>query len=245
MFTRRHFLYAGLGVGVTAMLSSAITAVAGPLQGALIAGAGRASVRLTGLYPLDDFVGEHDPLYVRVLLMEFAGQRQAIVQVDMTSLSEQVIARMKTLLSGVAGVGADNIIVNASHSFSTPHIMKDTPATKAAFAAFETALREAVAQAMSSLQPARLGAGSGFGRVGVNRNIETPFGWWLGADDAGYSDPHIGVIGLAREDGKAAGRFSQLLRATRSNGCFRKGGGWPPGECRSGRCCLPLYRKSL
>ncbi|MCX8960955.1 hypothetical protein [Erwinia psidii] len=154
------------------------------------------------MYPLDDFVSEHDPLYVRVLLMECNGQRQAIVLVDMTSLTQPVIVRMKTVLSGVAAVAADNIIVNASHSFSTPHIISQTTKTQTVLAAFETVLHSAALLAVNNLQPARLGSGSGYGRVGVNRNINTPYGWWLGADDKGYTDPHIGVIALGGEDGK-------------------------------------------
>lgn len=205
MFTRRYFLQAGVGLGAAAMLTPGLSAVISGNNRMLKAGVGRANVALTGLYPLDDFVGEHDPLATRVLLLEQEGQRQAIVVVDLTSLTLDVITRLKSVVTGVAGVAADNVIVNASHSFSTPHIFTDTSQaayTQAVLTAFEQALRRTATQALHSLQPARLGTGQGVNRLGVNRNINTPYGWWLGADDTGFADPHVGVVSLRALDGR-------------------------------------------
>lgn len=199
MFTRRHFLQAGVGLGAAAMLTPGFSAFLSGKNNRLKAGVGRANVVLTGLYPLDDFVGEHDPLATRVLLLEQDGQRQAIVVVDLTSLTQDVIVWFKSILAEVSGVTAANTIINASHSFSTPHIF--TGASAAVLAAFENAVRSAATQAVSSLQPVQPGIGNGLSRIGVNRNINTPAGWWLGADDAGYSDPHVGLISLNTADG--------------------------------------------
>lgn len=204
MFSRRHFLQAGAGLGAAMMLTPGFSALTGNTP-RLKAGVGRASVELAGLYPLGDFVAEHDPLFTRVLLLEQAGQRQAIVVIDLTSITPEVIARMKPILLEVTGVRAENAIINASHSFSTPHISTPTSpetATTAVLSAFESALRRAATQAINALQPARIGTGNGISKIGVNRNINTPHGWWLGADDSGYSDPHVGVICLSALDGQ-------------------------------------------
>ncbi|MEN3754491.1 hypothetical protein ABC733_23050 [Mangrovibacter sp. SLW1] len=147
----------------------------------LIAGAGRAEVDLSGMYPLGEFTGEHDPLNTRVLLLDNGSQRQAIAVIDLTSITAEVIAHMKEILAQVTGVTANNAIINASHTFSTPHIFLhdnhgQNNATQAQqlLDAFDTALRKAAQQAVAKLQPATLGAGSGTCRAGVNRNVETP-----------------------------------------------------------------------
>lgn len=204
MFTRRNFLLAGTGLGATALLKPAFSATTPDNLGRLIAGAGRASIMLDGLYPIDDFVGEHDPLCIRVLLLEGENLRQAIVVMDITSLTQEVISRMKTILTNEAGVDAKNAVITASHTFSTPHIFtgdREASYTSALLNAFENALRLAIRLAVSTLQPVSLGNGNGFCRIGVNRNINTPFGWWLGANDAGYTDPHVGVISVNGRDG--------------------------------------------
>lgn len=133
---------------------------------------------LDGLYPIDDFVGEHDPLCIRVLLLEGENLRQVIVVVDITSLTQEVISRMETILANEAGVDAKNAVITASHTFSTPHIFtvdREASYTSALLNAFENALRLASRLAVSTLQPVSLGSGNGFCRIGVNRNINTPF----------------------------------------------------------------------
>ncbi|WP_226568423.1 hypothetical protein [Mangrovibacter yixingensis] len=207
MYSRRDFLWAGVGLSAAALLMPGASFAAN--NKGLIAGAGRAEVDLSGMYPLGEFTGEHDPLNTRVLLLDNGSQRQAIAVIDLTSITAEVIAHMKEILAQVTGVTANNAIINASHTFSTPHIFLhdnhgQNNATQAQqlLDAFDTALRKAAQQAVATLQPATLGAGSGTCRAGVNRNVETPWGWWLGADDAGYTDPHVGVLRIDGHNGK-------------------------------------------
>lgn len=178
--------------------------------GTLTAGAGRADIQIPPeLYPLDGFVGQHDPLAARVLLLEEEGQRLAIAVVDQTSISDESISAMKAILNKVAAVSPDNAIVCASHTFSAPHLLpaEHTPAAMRGKAAaleqvIEAAVQTAAAQAVSTLQPARLGFGLGMSRVNVNRDIPTAKGWWLGANDAGYADSSLAVLRVNSLDGK-------------------------------------------
>ncbi|MCX8999844.1 hypothetical protein NOF55_22325 [Rhizobiaceae bacterium BDR2-2] len=209
MQSRREFLVAGLLAGAAVALGPALSmADAGP---AFSAGAGRADVVFdASLFPLDGFAGERDPLAVRVLLLDGGAARLAIAVVDLTSISDAVIARFKAILGEVAGVEAGNAIVCASHTFSAPHVFapgqapggSDTASNDAALQAFDAAVHTAATQAASVLQPATLGFGQGISRVNVNRDVETPSGWWLGANDAGYSDPTLGVLRIDRLDGR-------------------------------------------
>jgi len=166
------------------------------------AGAGKADIAIpAAVFPIDGFSAQHDPLAVRVLLMDDGARRAAIVVVDQTSISDTSITAMKAIVTEAAHVGADNIMVCASHGFSAPHVfpadrtppeLRDKSAALAQ--AIDTAVRAAATDAFVHLQPAKVGFGQGISRVSVNRDVGTPFGWWLGGDDAGYSDPTLGML---------------------------------------------------
>lgn len=211
MRSRREFLRTGLILGTAALVLPGVASGAPRNAASFSAGAGRQEVVFpSGLYPLDGFAGQHDPLAVRVLLLDDGDTRAAIAVVDLTSISAEMIAGMKAILAEVAGVAADHAIVCASHTFSAPHVFSggqappgtDTSRNAAALAAFESALRAAARQAVAALQPARLGAGQGSTRVNVNRDVATPHGWWLGANDAGFADSAVGVLRIDGADGQ-------------------------------------------
>ncbi|WP_416262183.1 hypothetical protein [Gibbsiella quercinecans] len=211
MQSRRQFLLTGIGLGAAALLQPLVAAAGTATASALRAGAGRAEIVFpAALFPLDGFAGVHDPLAVRVLLLDDGRQRLSIVVVDLTSIAEGMISAIKTILTEVAGVPPDNTLVCASHTFSTPHIFPagqapagtDTVRNEAAWRAVLAALRTAAEHANAGLQPARLGFGAGTSRVNVNRDVPTPHGWWLGANDAGFADPFLGVLRIDGRDGK-------------------------------------------
>ena len=189
-----------------------VAALASPTAwaAAFIAGIGRADIALpAALFPIDGFVGQHDPLTARVLLLDDGTTRVAIATVDLTSMSGEMVAAAKAILAQAAGVLPMNAIVCASHTFSAPHAMVPPDATpaeqdrKAAFAAtIEAALRAAAVGAAANLGPARVGAGAGASRVAVNRDVRYPAGWWLGADAAGLTDPTVSVLRVDGIDGR-------------------------------------------
>ncbi|HYS66112.1 MAG TPA: hypothetical protein VEN30_20190 [Paraburkholderia sp.] len=212
MRSRREFLLAGLGLSAAVLTQPDISNGATATDASRFrAGAGRADVAFAAsLYPLDGFTGEHDPLAVRVLLLDDGSTRIGIIVIDLTSIADGMITSMKAILTEVAGVPADHAIVCAGHSFATPHVFvggqvpPDTDAARNAAMrqAFDAAMRTATTQAVSSLQPAQLGFGAGTSRVGVNRDVPTPHGWWQGANDAGFADPFVGVLRVDGRNGK-------------------------------------------
>lgn len=168
----------------------------------LRAGAGRAQISLLpdGL-PLNGFGTVHDPLYARALVLEDDAIRTVLVLVDLTSLPPELIAELKSVAGQLSGVAPDAVMVVASHTFSAPHVVPEpqVPAGElAAHAALIQAIKDAVCgcvgEALASLCPARLRAGRGRCAIGVNRDVETADGWWLGADDAGVNDPELPVL---------------------------------------------------
>lgn len=169
----------------------------------LLAGAGKSWIRFDDLkWPLDGFSGQHDSLGIRVLLLENTCGRFCIVVVELTSLSNELAASMKTLISEKIHTSVENILVCASHTFSAPHVFTDEqipPGTdkrqnQEILCRLKTSLLTALNQAKSRLQPARIGFGSGACQININRDQLTNKGWWLGKDSNGFADPFVGVV---------------------------------------------------
>ncbi|WP_239648462.1 neutral/alkaline non-lysosomal ceramidase N-terminal domain-containing protein [Komagataeibacter europaeus] len=210
MPSRRDFM-ATIAPGALVALGAGPVRAATTGKPAFRAGSGRADIVFpSGRFPIDGFTGQHDPLAVRIVLLDDGTTRLAIVVVDLTSISGELITAIRTIVTDVAGIATPDIIVSASHTFSAPHIFAagqappgtDMKANAAAWQAVIQAARQAATRALASLQPARLGAGQGTSRVSVNRDVRTPYGWWLGADDAGDTDPTVSVLRIDRLDGR-------------------------------------------
>ncbi len=194
------------GALAATLLSLATAAHTAPLT----AGAGRADIQIpASVFPIDGFVGVHDPLAVRVLLLDDGKQGLGVVVVDQTSISTDSITAMKAIVSQITGVPADNIIVCASHGFSSPHVfpadhtppeMKDQSSALAQ--AISAAVHDAAIAAVADRQPARAGYAGGTSRVGINRDVPTSDGWWLGGNDSGFTDPNLGVLRIDGASGK-------------------------------------------
>lgn len=175
----------------------------------LRAGAGRAEVTLSpaGL-PLNGFGTVHDPLQVRALVLADDQTRAVLVLADFTSLPTELISETKLIASQLAGVTPDAVLVAVSHTFSAPHVLPEPQVpeselkARAALAqAIADAVHRCVSDAVSTVRPARLLAGLGRCLVGVNRDLETTAGWWLGANDDGVRDPEVPLLVLEDLDG--------------------------------------------
>lgn len=174
------------------------------------AGAGRAAVELPPhLFPLEGFASVHDPLYVRVAVLDDGATRLALVVIDQTSVFEEQIDRTRDILRRSCAVDPLHCLVVASHTFSAPHVM---PAGRAVegqedknallAAAVDAAVARAATAAADSMRPARVGFARGTCRVNVQRDVRTPHGWWLGADDGGDTDDGVGVLRIDASDGR-------------------------------------------
>jgi hypothetical protein len=86
------------------------------------AGAGKSEIQITpDMWPLEGLTSQHDPLRVRVLLMDDGKARTAIVVLEQPSVSQGTIDGVKASLAKLAGVSAENAIVVGTHTTSAPH----------------------------------------------------------------------------------------------------------------------------
>ena len=174
----------------------------------LLAGAGRARIVLPAdLFPVDGFLAERDPLYARVVLLWRGTERLTLAVLDQTSIAAASLAGIRRILPGPA-------LICASHTFSAPHVAGDSrPELQRAL---ETAVAEAARQAVRELQPARIGWASGSADINVNRDVQTPDGWWLGANHAGPPFPATFVVTMANGAAKYladAGSYQRITYA--------------------------------
>ncbi|MBT2412464.1 hypothetical protein J7I94_18150 [Streptomyces sp. ISL-12] len=167
-------------------------------------GAGRAVIELpSSLLPLDGFTTVHDDLYVRVLLVHGAERSVALVVLDLTSISSEGVAALRTIVSDAADVEPADILMTVTHTFSTPHIQPCSGVSSPFMAQVSQAASTAVAAAVTSLRAGRVGHGSGECDVNVNRDVLTADGWWLGTGESGTSDKSVGVTRFDDADGNA------------------------------------------
>ncbi|MCD8161454.1 MAG: hypothetical protein LUE61_09895, partial [Clostridiales bacterium] len=71
--------------------------------------------------------------------------------------------------------------------------------------AIADATKQAVKEASASFQEAVLGVGSGPCDVNMNRDVETPFGWWVGLNPEGTSNKTAEVLRVDSLSGKTLG----------------------------------------
>lgn len=185
-------------------LCSASTPLLGATQTTSLAiGAVQCAIDIPDAYfPQEGFVGVHDKLYTKTLLVDNGACRLALVVVDLTSLGADQLSSKKELVSREGDVDPANIFICASHTFSAPHAMPDSmerteeDRTKNAMLqqAINDSISKSVIAAKKNVQPAKIGYGTGACNVNVNRDTLTAEGWWHGSNEHGVSDKTVSII---------------------------------------------------
>lgn len=188
----KHLLWAGLAVALTGLLSSAS---AGDLR------AGAAKVSITP--PASDFpfapnseppfVGVHDDVYARALVLDDGAQRAAVVMLEVTRVPDP-----EALVSAIAkeiGTRESSVLVAASHThsvFTTSYRPgRSTPTHDRDVERVKQGALAAVRQAVAGLQTARIGFARGEAWINVNNGEQRGR---KEADPQGPSDKSLDVV---------------------------------------------------
>jgi hypothetical protein len=151
--------------------------------------------------------GTLDPLYARVLVLEAAPQRLALVTLDLgRSFGPGSLARLRAAALRTSQITC--VLVAASHTHSAP-VIKDE--YRDAPPAWEQAaldkIGKAIAEAAGALQPARIGVGTGALYIGHNRlrvNADGSVSWFernTTRVPTAPVDPTVTVLRIDRADG--------------------------------------------
>ena len=186
----------------------------------LFAGAGCGTIHFPdALFPMEGFKGIHDEPVARVLVLE-CGEKAALVSLELVMLPPELVDMVKTIVSDRAGTKKENIWVHTTHAITTPHAPHapmgpggvplpisegDKVLLEEKKAMYAEALRHAVAEAADgaakAFQPAMLGYGQAASHISINRDVETPFGWWIGQNPEGKTNPNFDLLRFDGADG--------------------------------------------
>lgn len=188
----------------------------------LFAGAGAAPICFAQeLFPLESFRAVHDDPHARVLLLE-CGKRTAIACLELVMVPDGELDVLRKTIGEVTGTPVENIWLHVTHAITTPHAphapkgmggvdLEISDEERQALArkmelynaAVEAAVAKAARQAADSFRPAKMGVGTGQCHVNVNRDISTPYGWWINFNPDGPSNHTATVLKFEDEAGKA------------------------------------------
>ncbi len=172
--------------------------------------AGAARVEITppaGAFPVTaaderPFVGVHDPLYVRALILDDGTTRLVIVSVEVTAVP--AATEIEQMVAKAANVPAANVLISATHTHSVPlvffHGGMPTPEQAREIDGIQNAAVSATEQAMQHLALARIAFSRG--QAYVNMNNGEVDGLAQGSDATGPSDKSLDVIRVDGRDGK-------------------------------------------
>ncbi len=172
-------------------------------------GAGIKVIEVPEAYmALEGFTKVHSPIHARAVIIE-ANFKMLIISLEMTSMMSREIEWLKALIEEEIGIAKEHIWVTVTHTFSSPHILPDkmleSDRDQRLSEAFKNNLASAVVAAVHTanehLKTAIVGYKTGFCSVNVNRDVETPLGWWLGNNGQGISDKTVSVMKFQDEEG--------------------------------------------
>jgi len=185
-------------------------------MGELLAGVGRRSVapplgiKTAGFYSREGVVSAIDgDLSATVVVLRGAGETVVIAAVDLCMAPQWVVAEWREWMAAAAGTRSANVLVNMSHTHSSGALAMTQPEfgyQRDLLERYRAMLAERLVQAtmaaVASLEPARIAAGEGESRVGIQRRETGPDGYvFLGEVPDGLIDPAVGVIRIDRLDG--------------------------------------------
>lgn len=173
------------------------------------------------------FVGVHDPLFARALVLDDGITRAVLVSIDATSLIEA--DKIVAAVAAAADVPPGNVMVTVTHTHNNPlvfwHGQTSNPAQPAMIAQVREAAVEAVRSAMTARRPARLAFARARAYANVNNGEEAGLGTW--ADPEGSSDKSLDLVRITDLAGKPLAMMVNY--ATHGEVMYRsvtKGGGY-------------------
>ena len=160
---------------------------------------------LTGLVGIitRPYGGVRDPLYARALVLQSGPDTAAIVALDLVEMGDTTALRQR--IARELAIPTDHIIIDASHDHNAPRAGPPTPGTSSgqgrpySTPAFVQQVDDSIVQALReakrTLQPARVGFGTGKVDVSTARyGYTVERGWRENPNEEGFSDKTLAVV---------------------------------------------------
>lgn len=181
------------------------------MKKSLKAGSGRGTIRFPSeIFPIEGFTSIHDEPCARIIVLQ-GDNNAVIVAMDLVMANTPMIDRIQQVTADICKVDKENVYVHLTHVITTPHnpmMMPPSARTENAEKKGELheravirAIEEAANQAMADIRPVTFGCESGISCVNINRDVKTPFGWWIGEGGSEPVNQNMRVIKLADSEG--------------------------------------------
>jgi hypothetical protein len=151
----------------------------------------------------------HEHLYVRAIVLDNGSARAVLIGADQVGLPEIVWATASKQIAKEVDCPVPNIIMSATHTHSGwgpggPGPGMFHPDPNAPPPPIVGQILDAVRQAKANLEPARMGFGTGFSYLNVNRDVVDPGSrlWTKGPNLDGPSDKTVAVIKFETPQGQ-------------------------------------------
>lgn len=185
------------------------------------------------------FVGVHDDVFARALVLDDGTTRVALVVEEVTAVPNA--QRVVEEVAQAVGVPVSNVIVSASHTHESLivfiHGEPQTPTQKEEVQRVTDGTVEAAKEAAAHLQPARIAYGRGAAYVNINNGEAA--GLTTGFDPQGPSDKTLDVVRVEGNDGKAiamvlnyASHAETMFRSVTKDGGYEVSGDIPGAVSR-------------
>ena len=159
----------------------------------------------------------HDDLSVRAIVVDDGTSQAALVTCEVIGISHALWEKIAERVTRETSIPRERILIASVHTHAAPAIGTYNEAAEGEVARrradyvqkVEDAVVTAVRQAKDSLQPARVGFGTGKANVNMNRRArDADGGWMLGNNPEGVSDKTVAVIRFETASGEPLAIFS-------------------------------------
>ena len=233
---------------VSAVALAAVLAISGAgmaRAGDLKAGAGKASITPDAQdFPWKEgnerpFVGIHDPVMARALLLDDGARKVVFVSLEVTTAPFP--AEITKAVAEAVGVPESSVMVAAAHTHNNPLVFFHTPQPDPTEARWIERVRqgavEAARQALAKEQPARVAFARGEAYVNVNNGEEAGLTSWY--DPKGPSDKTLNVVRIEDRQGQplallvnSASHGEVMFRSVTKAGGYEVSGDLPGATAR-------------
>jgi hypothetical protein len=165
----------------------------------------------------EGFTAIHDPLHVRAIVVDDGATQAALVACEVIGISHALWEQIVERVARETRVPRERVLLASVHTHAAPALGTYNEPAEGEIARkragyvqkLEHAIVAAVKQAQGSLQPARVGFGTGKVTVNMNRRARTADGgWMLGNNPDGVSDKTVAVIKFETTSGAPIAIFS-------------------------------------
>ncbi|PYR62455.1 MAG: hypothetical protein DMF91_06690 [Acidobacteria bacterium] len=163
------------------------------------------------------FKSIHDDLNVRAIVVDDGATQAALIGCEVIGISAALWEKIAERLTQETRIPRDHIMLASVHTHAAPAlgtynepVEGDAIQKRAEYVQkLEDAVVTAVREAQASLQPARIGFGTGKANVSANRRArDGDGGWMLGNNPDGVSDKTVAVIKLETLSGEPLAIFA-------------------------------------